>query len=256
MLYLVSWKTNPYVVWASRRINFFINEKERTGVIKIETLFFTIVNRGKANAVLRKAKECGATGGTILLGEGTVQSRFLEIIGITETRKEILMIPASGELDFKLHETLSQTFEFSKRNKGIAFSVPFKRWTLDCSEQEHNISIDDDRFTYCCIFTIVDKGRSKDCIRVAQAAGARGGTLAHGHGAGVPTDFYYPLVIEPQKDTVMLITQKDKAASIRERIFSDLKLGKPGNGIIFTLPVSRASGLFEHRSEEGKGGTS
>ena len=43
----------------------------------IETLFFTVIDRGKANAVLHKAQECGAKGGTILLGEGTVQSNKL-----------------------------------------------------------------------------------------------------------------------------------------------------------------------------------
>lgn len=231
-------------------------KKVRIGVIDIDTLFFTIVNRGKANAVLRKAKECGATAGTILLGEGTVQSKLLEIIGMTETRKEILMIPASAGLDANLHEILSDTFKFSKRNRGIAFSVPFKRWTKESSEQEHNISLDDDRFTHCCLFTIVDKGRSKDCIKAARAAGARGGTVVRGHGAGVPTDSYYPLAIEPQKDTVIVITRKEKAASIRKKIFLDLKLDKPGNGIIFTLPVSSTSGLYEKRVEERKGGTS
>jgi nitrogen regulatory protein PII len=232
------------------------NKILQTGVIIIDTIFFTIVNRGKANAVLRKAKECGATGGTILLGEGTIQSKLLDFLGLTEIRKEILMIPASGELDANLHEQLSETFKFSKRNKGIAFSVPFKRWTLEASEQEHNISIDDDRFTHCCIFTIVDKGRGKDCITAARAAGARGGTLIHGHGAGIPVDSYYPLAIEPQKDTILVITKKEKAASIRKRIFSDLELDKPGNGIIFTLPVSNTSGLFENKVEERKGGTS
>ncbi len=225
-------------------------------MINIETLFFTIVNRGKANAVLRKAKECGATGGTILLGEGTVQSKLLDIMGMTETRKEILMIPASGELDANLHEILSDSFNLSKRNKGIAFSIPFKRWTAENSDQEHNISIDDDRFPNCCIFTIVDKGRSKDCIKAARAAGAHGGTVIRGHGAGVPADSYYPLAIEPQKDTVIVITRKNKARSIRERIFSDLELDKPGNGIIFTLPISNTSGLYENRTEERKGGTS
>lgn len=218
-------------------------------------MFFTIVNRGKANSVLRKAKESGATGGTILLGEGTVQSKILEILGMTETHKEILMISASDKLDAILHETLSETFKYSKRNKGIAFSLPFKRWTLDASDQEHNISLDDDRFTHCCIFTIVDKGRSHDVIASARTAGARGGTVIRGHGAGVPTDFYYPLVIEPQKDTVLVIIQKDRAADVRERIFSDLELDKAGNGIIFTLPVGRTSGLYEDKSQV-KGGTS
>lgn len=223
-------------------------------MININKLFFTIVSRGKANPILKKAKECGATEGTILLGQGTVKSRFLEILGVTETQKEILIIPASKELDFKLHETIGETFKFSKRNKGIAFSVPFKPWNLNDSDQDHNIDKDDDRFTHCCIFTIVDKGRSRDCIEAARAAGARGGTLVHGRGAGVPTDYYYPLVIEPQKDTVIVITPKDKAAMIREKIYSDLELDKPGNGIIFTLPVGRTSGLYEHRTQERKGG--
>lgn len=225
-------------------------------MIAIDTLFFTVVNRGKANAVLRKAKDSGAAGGTILLGEGTVQSKLLETLGLTETRKEIVMIQASDELDARLHDDISESFKLSRRNKGIAFSVPFKRWTLKDSDQEHNISLDDDRFNHCCIFTIVDKGRSKDCILAARAAGARGGTLIHGHGAGIPTDFYFPLFIEPKKDTVMVITSKDKAPGVREKIFSDLELDKPGNGIIFTLPVGRTSGLYEHRSEERKGGTS
>lgn len=226
------------------------------GVIDINTIFFTIVNRGKANAILRKARECGATGGTILLGEGTVQSKLLDILGMTETRKEILMIPASGELDANLHDQISEAFKFSKKNKGIAFSVPFIRWSLESPNQEHNISLDDDRFTHCCIFTIVDRGRSTDCIKAARAAGARGGTVVHGHGAGVPADSYYPLAIEPQKDTVLVITRKDKAASIRERIYADLELDKPGNGIVFTLPVANTSGLYENRGESSKGVTS
>ncbi len=101
----------------------------------------------------------------------------------------------------------------------------------------------------------MDKGRGKDCIKAARAAGARGGTIVRGHGAGVPADSYYPLAIEPQKDTVIVVTRKNKAASIRERIFSDLELDKPGNGIIFTLPVSNTSGLYEKRAEEREGGT-
>ena len=224
-------------------------------MINIETLFFAIVNRGKANAVLRKAKECGAAAGTILLGEGTVQSKLLDILGMTETHKEILMIPAPAGLDAILHETLSETFKFTKRNRGIAFSVPFKRWTAGVSEQEHNISLHNERFTHCCLFTIVDKGRSRDCILAARAAGARGGTVIKGHGAGVPADSYFPLAIEPQKDTVIVVTRKEKANAIRERIFSDLELDKPGNGIIFTLPVSNTSGLYENRADERKGGS-
>lgn len=219
-------------------------------MIDIDTLFFLIISRGKANVVLRKAKDCGAQGGTIFLGEGTVQNKLSDKLGLTEMHKEILMISSSNELSDKLHDTLSKEFMLCKRDKGIAFTIPFKRWPLQPFGEEKASPPDDIDAPFFCIITIVDKGRSKDCIKSARAAGARGGTLIHGRGAGIPTDFYFPLVIEPQKDIVMIITPRDKVAMIREKIFFDLELGKAGNGIIFTLPVSRATGLFESGPEE------
>lgn len=219
-------------------------------MIDIDTMLFVIVSRGKANAVLRKAKECGATGGTIFLGEGTVQNKLFDKLGLTEMHKEILMISSSNALCDNLHEKLNEEFMLCNRNKGIAFSIPFKRWPLQPFGEEKESPPDDIDAPYFCIMTIVDKGRSKDCIKAARAAGARGGTLIHGRGAGIPTDFYFPLVIEPQKDIIIIVTPKDKVSLIRERIFFDLELGKAGNGIIFTLPVNRATGLFENRSEE------
>lgn len=175
---------------------------------------------------------------------------------MTKIHKEILAIPVSDELSDKLHDVLSEAFMFSKSNMGIAFTIPFRRWQPRTSEHDEtiNLSASDDA-PYVCIVTIVDKGRSRDCIKSARAAGAKGGTLIHGRGAGIPTDFYYPLVIEPQKDIIIIVTPKDKAPAIKERIFSDLDLGKAGNGIIFTFPVSRASGLFEQRTIENRGGT-
>lgn len=248
----------------------------------MDTIFFTVVDRGKANLVLRKAQECGAAGGIIFLGEGTIQSKLLEKVGLTETHKEILMIPASYDICAKLHEMISETFNFSKRNKGIAFSIPFKRWQLKEPVQEQagtpmqeqvqeqakasvhkkvEIPIKEQinllknyKYSLFCIMTIVDKGRGGDCMKAARTAGAKGGTLFHGRGAGIPTDFYFPLVIEPQKDVVMIITAKDKVVSIRDKITTELELEKAGQGIIFVLPVLKANGLFENRAEKLKGG--
>jgi len=225
--------------------------------MEIDSLFFTIVSRGKANAVLHKAQECGAKGGTILLGEGTVQSKLLNKIGLTEIHKEILVIPVSDQLSDILHDELSNVFMFNKSNNGIAFTIPFRLWQPGSPGQfETTDPSAGDNASFYCIVTIVDKGRSRDCIKSARSAGARGGTLIHGRGAGIPTDFYFPLVIEPQKDIILILTSKDKVSPIKERIYTDLELGKAGNGIIFTFPVSRASGLFEQRTEDIKGGTS
>lgn len=219
-------------------------------MLEIDTLFFIITRRGEANAVLKKAQKCGATGGTIFFGEDIVQSKLLEIFGQNVIHKEILMISSSDELCEKLHETLSKEFISDKRAKGKAFSIPFKHWQLQTTEQEQNNSpkkqTKDVGFSHFCIVTIVDKGRGKDCIKAAKAAGARNGTLIHGRGAGIPANFCFPLVIEPQKDIVIITSTKDTVTQIKTKIFYDLELAKTGNGIIFTLPVSRISGFSEN----------
>ncbi|MDD2397430.1 MAG: P-II family nitrogen regulator [Tissierellia bacterium] len=182
------------------------------------------------------------------MGKGTMQSnKLLDILGLNEAQKEILMIATTEEMCSDLQDKLSEHFLFSKKNKGIAFSIPFVRWKLKTNEEEKREIRREFNPSHFCIMTIVDKGKSKDCIKAAKAAGARGGTIMHGHGAGVPTDYYFPLIIEPQKDIVMILTAKDNVAAIKDRIIADLELYKEGKGVIFALPVSKISGLIENK---------
>lgn len=160
------------------------------------------------------------------------------------------MIGASRELGESLHAAAVQTFGFQKRGRGIAFSIPFRQWdSLDAARYEASPT----EHTHYCVMTIVDKGKSAACIQAARSAGAKGGTVIHGRGAGVPVDFYFPLTIEPQKDVVIIITTKDKTHPIKEKISAELQLAKPGNGILFVLPVSKTSGLLADRGKERTG---
>ena len=154
------------------------------------------------------------------------------------------MVSIDAKLNEDLHKMIQDHFEIEKKGRGIAFSIPFKRWQADNRvEQSPNTT----SVKHHCIMTIVDRGKSGDCIKAARLAGSRGGTVIHGHGAGVPVNYYYPLAIEPQKDVVMVLASNDELNPVRERIYKDLELDKPGNGIIFVLPVSHISGLLKRR---------
>jgi nitrogen regulatory protein PII len=218
------------------------------------TLFFTVVDRGRANNLLHKIKEIGAEGGTILLGESTVRSRLLDLLGENKIHKEILMVAIPDCLDEKIHDTLFNKPKLSKRNANIAFSVPLKRYQTASSSQVYDPTHKIIDYPYYCIMIIVDKGRSKECIRSARAAGARTNTIIHARGAGIPKDYYFSLIIEPQKEIVMILASKDKVVQIKERLLSDLELEKPGNGILFIHPVCRTSGLFETKNEKPRQG--
>ena len=92
---------------------------------------------------------------------------------------------------------LREQFKLHKRFRGIAFSVPYRPWkpgddTAAPLPRPTNAP-------YLCLLTVVERGLGDECMAIAREAGAQGGTIIHAHGAGVPQDFYFPLVIEPQK---------------------------------------------------------
>ena len=87
-------------------------------------------------------------------------------------------------------------------------------------------------------------------MKHARAAGARGGTIVHAHGAGVPQDFYFPLTIEPQKDIVMIVAKRESATQIRKAIYVNMQIERKGAGIIFALPATRTLGLYEEHRQE------
>lgn len=206
-------------------------------------IYLTIVNRGKADSVMNQARSMGIKEGTVFLGEGTVRSKVLEPLGLNQTQKEIVMLPVTKEQDEVLHKVISEKFHFDQRNKGIAFSIPFKKWI----KESKKFSLEENEFSYSLIMTIVEKGESRDIIKAARKAKARGGTIIHGRGAGVPQDFYFPIQVEPQKDTVLIVIQDDKKEKVQKAI--EQVIDKDTDGIIFTLPVVTTSGIFEERIE-------
>lgn len=213
-----------------------------------DKLFFAVVDRGKANRLLRMAQECGARGGTIFLGEGTMQSRLLDKLGLNEVHKEILMTAVADSISDRLYETLTREFRLHRKNTGIAFTTPYRRWSSQASTLPAIGRAED--APYRCLMTVIDKGRGHDCMEIARAAGAGGGTIIHAHGAGVPRDYYFPLMIEPQKDVLMIVTPSARAPTIRSAIYTGMDLHTRGNGIIFTLPVLNTVGLYDRPRKE------
>ncbi len=217
-----------------------------------DALFFAVVDRGKAGDLLHWAQDKGVSGGTIFQGEGTNPSPILNFFGISEIHKEVLMLGVTKELSHQLFTAMKDEFKMDKRYKGIAFVVPFRQWLPEGGQQGEPY----DRTKpspFVCLMVIMDKGKGEICMEIARKAGAGGGTIVHAHGAGVPQDFYFPLLIEPQKDLLMIIASRLQAPAIQEAIYQGMSLDQQGNGIILTLPVLRTIGLYQPRNTR-KGG--
>mgnify|MGYP000969149324 CR=1 FL=1 len=208
--------------------------------------FCSILEFGKGSKALKIGRNLGALGGTILLGDGTVANNLLNILGITEIRKEIFITIIDQKTEDLIYEEMSNEFKLDKPNHGIAFSVPLKSClgigemgTVSNPQKEGVSDLE-------AIFAIVDKGLSDDVLESAQRAGSTGGTIIHGRGTAVEeTEKLFNITIEPEKEIILIISNKDNTDKIVNTINQNLDMEESNKGIIFVLDVSRSLGIYK-----------
>lgn len=209
-------------------------------------LICVIVNFGMGSKLIKSAKHHGVSGGTITLGRGTVNSRILDFIGLSDIRKEVVYLAAEQKTAYQALEELNKEFEFHKPHHGIAFTTSIcgfagskKIVCLNKTEERGAENI-----MYHIINIIVDKGKAEEVVTAATQAGSKGGTIMNARGSGIhETSKLFSMEIEPEKEIVIIVSESDKTEAIVSRIRENLKIDEPGNGIIYIQNANRTYGI-------------
>lgn len=209
-------------------------------------LFFIIVNLGSGSKVLKIARQNGVSGGTVFLGRGTVKNRILQMLDLSDIRKEIVLMIAEKNTAYNTMNKLNKELAFNKPNHGIAFSIPIR---AIAGSKGSNYNIDLERgaedLMYNAVFVVVDKGNAEDVIDAATKAGSRGGTIFNARGSGIhETQKLFSMAIEPEKEVVMILSESNTTQDIVLSIKNNIDIDKPGKGIMFVLDVNKTYGLY------------
>lgn len=212
-------------------------------VAKDLTQLVVIVNMGKASKVIAEGKKAGLSGGTVLLGHGTYHDPLMHLLGLNESRKELVwMVGLRPQVDSAI-EAIRQRFKLDLPRHGIAFTIPVARFVGVHQSDYYNDSIQEDAM-HQAIYTIVNKGRGQEVIEAAAKAGANGGTILNARGSGThETAKVFAVEIEPEKEIILTLVPSEKLEAIVEAIRTALDIDSPGKGVIFVLPVTKAIGL-------------
>ncbi|HIS58780.1 MAG TPA: hypothetical protein IAC16_05665 [Candidatus Limadaptatus stercoravium] len=89
-------------------------------------LVFVIVDKNKAEKVVRALEEHGLRHPQAALGTGTAPSALSELLGTGETEKVVIHGTAEESVVPGLYAMLKEKFAFEEKNTGIAFTVPVK----------------------------------------------------------------------------------------------------------------------------------
>ena len=209
-------------------------------------LVWIIVNFGKGSKVMQTVKKCGMTGGTIILAKGTANDKFADFLGLSDIRKEIVLMVSTKTMAKYTLESLDNKFKFEKPNHGIAFTTSVSEvvGSAPCKATETDREEGGEVVMHCAITVVVNKGKAEDVIDAATAAGSRGGTIINARGSGIhETSKLFFMDIEPEKEIVMILSEKKDAEAIVSSIRQKLDIEEAGKGIIFVQEVSKVYGL-------------
>lgn len=88
-------------------------------------MIYCIVNAGFTDDVMDAARECGASGGTVISARGTANQEAEKLFDITiQPEKEIVMILAPLEIKDTILHALYKKVGLDTPGQGIAFSMP------------------------------------------------------------------------------------------------------------------------------------
>ena len=95
---------------------------------------------------------------------------------------------------------------------------------------------------YELIVCIVNAGFSQNVAEAATKAGARGGSVIKGRGTANPeAEEYFNISIQPNKEVVFILVTADIKDAVMRSIYKESGLSTNGQGIAFSLPVSRTT---------------
>ena len=96
----------------------------------------------------------------------------------------------------------------------------------------------------CLIVSVVRKGWGSTVLQASVKAGARGGTVLFGRGAGIhEQEKIFGMSIEPEKEVVLTVVYADQVDTVLDEIVRAAELNHTGRGIAFVLPVDRIVGV-------------
>ena len=209
-------------------------------------LIVVILNLGKASRVLAQAKKIGITGGTISLAHGTVNSSLLRKLGLSEIRKEVLLMVSQRKHTVLTINHITDTFHLEEPNRGIIFSTPLS--TVVGTHNQLSDLHDTDPVsdpTHEMFMTIVPEGDGDKVVEVVRQGGGAGGTIIPAYGAFAETvTRVFGIEIHSEKDIVINLVDKEAANQIEEELTRNIQFQDSDSGIMFSVDAQNVRGIY------------
>lgn len=190
-------------------------------------------------------------------GIGTASSDFLNLCGLGDTNKSIMICFIPRHRTKMLLAEMNQALQLHKKGTGIAISIPMngmQGWlykllrTTDPEQSELGLENEvkkmSETITHAMILVTARHGYSDDIMRTARTAGATGGTILKGLRCS-PDEVatHFGISLQDEQEIVAIVAPSEKKTEIMTAISTQHGTSTPAHGIVLSLPVDAIMGL-------------
>lgn len=187
-------------------------------------------------------------------GIGTASSDFLNLCGLGDTRKTVVMCFVPKQRAHMLLAELNQALGLHRRGTGIAVSIPLgglQGWMYKLFEgkevrdmEQSTTQNKQQKITHAMLLISVNQGYGEEVMRTARAAGATGGTILKGLRC-LPDEAarHFGIPVQEEMEIISIVTPAGIRTEIMSAISAQHGINSPAHGIVTALPVDAISGL-------------
>lgn len=214
-------------------------------------LLIVIIEKHKCDAVMAKARKAGALGGTVMLGRGTAENKWLRMFGLDDVEKELLWTLLSPSCVEPVMDGIRHS-QCVAKTRGIMFTIDalamLRKPFPDSTSQEKNMSAATDTSAYELLAFIVNSGKADLVMDAARHAGTKGGTVINARGTARPEDApFFGITIVPEKEMVLILCPRTEAENLMKNVMAEFNEAEPGSGVAFRMPVESFDVLGKDR---------
>lgn len=208
-------------------------------------LLIAITDRGKAHTVRDLFARSGMVLSSLSMGNGTASSEIMDILGLVNSEKDILLSFVSKLGAKEIMNTLNDRLGGTVGSKGIVMQVSVSASSnaiVKAIEAEgRNLNGDrkvNEQNNYSLIIISVKQGYVDTVMTVAKSAGARGGTVIRAlQTANENTEILLGAEFSQEREILAILSPADKRNAIMEEVNAKCGINSDANGFLFSLAV-------------------
>lgn len=208
----------------------------------------TIVNRGEGIALSRLYTQSGVRLHTQIIAKGTASSELLNMLGLANTERDMLVSLATESEINALLDRLADDYRDILSVRGIAFSLPLtgissaiaaalshpasaksEGGSAMPAEKEHNL-----------ILVVLNQGYTDAVMHTACNAGATGGTVIRGRWIGSEVlEQFHGITIQDEREVLAIACLRESRNAIMDAINENHGPDTPMQAFVCSLPIDR-----------------